>query len=125
LLITVINVISNNWSTSAIIVTVYVMTVGSERLKKYRLKVTFRTEIMAGKNNGVFKKKKKKKKSQPSTPYDTSNHILPCRTRSAEAGCQVVAASFSSGVVNGGILCKLVELTMKAWSLAFYFISCL
>jgi hypothetical protein len=44
---------------------------------------------------------------------------------SAEAGCQVVAASFSSGVVNGGILCKLVELTMKAWSLAFYFISCL
>jgi hypothetical protein len=27
---------------------------GSERLKKYRLKVTFRTEIMAGKNNGVF-----------------------------------------------------------------------
>jgi hypothetical protein len=37
------------------------MTVGSERLKKYRLKVTFRTEIMAGKNNGVFKKKNKNK----------------------------------------------------------------
>jgi hypothetical protein len=34
---------------------------GSERLKKYRLKVTFRTEIMAGKNNGVFKKKNKNK----------------------------------------------------------------
>jgi len=41
---------------------------------------------------------------------------------SAVASCQVVAASFSSGVVYGGILCKLVELTMKACSFAFYFI---